>query len=310
MSIERIIKTEIEQNTTPKRLDNYLAERFTYFSRSGWQKQIANGKVFLNGEIAKSSHKKIKGNDIITFYGKRKEEPGVDKNITILYEDEHLVAINKTGDLPVHAAGIYFNNTLSMLLDNMYKAKLYLVHRLDRETSGVILAARSKNAAQKLQESLRTAQKVYNAIIYGNCPDNFSVDTPLGPAQKSIIRKKRSAYTGAPEKAITEFKKILHFDKYSLVQAIPQTGRLHQIRAHLEYAGYPIVGDKIYGIDENFYLRFIETGMTNDLLKDIVLPRCALHALKLCFFHPFKQKELTITAPLPLELTNFIDEKK
>ncbi len=232
-------------------------------------------------------------------------EPAVDGSLTILYEDEWFVAVNKPGNLPVHPSGRYFNNTLVAMLADRYGRKVYPVHRLDRETSGAILLAFDGKSAGNLSAS--KGSKEYLALVHGRFPDEeLLVDLPLGYDPESAVRKKRKAWPGGTEGARTRFRKVLTAGDTSLVRCFPETGRLHQIRAHLLATGYPIVGDKLYGRDETAFLTFIEQGLTRELEKRLVLPRCALHAAKLVFLHPLSKKKMVLRAPLPQMFSEFI----
>jgi 23S rRNA pseudouridine1911/1915/1917 synthase len=185
-----------------------------------------------------------------------------------------------------------------------------IVNRLDRETSGLVLVAKTASAARRfgLAMQAQRMEKEYLAIVWG-WPDweTKMVDAPLdrqGKHESSAIWLKQAIHAaGAP--AQTEFRVERRFTKttlgkFSLVRAIPRTGRTHQIRVHLASIGYPIVGDKIYGPDERFYLRFIETGWTDELERTLLLPRHALHATKLTV-----ASELAWESPLPVDLSNF-----
>jgi 23S rRNA pseudouridine1911/1915/1917 synthase len=196
-----------------------------------------------------------------------------------------------------------------------------IVNRLDRETSGVVLVAKTSAAARKfgLLMEKRQLRKEYLAIVCG-WPEWATkvVDVPLdrqGKHQKSQIWLKRTIHT-AGAAAQTEFRVERRFDrlgapggralptaKFSLVRAIPRTGRTHQIRVHLASTGHPIVGDKIYGPDEQLYLRFIETGWTRELQQRLLLPRHALHSAKLTI-----DGEMEWGSPLPADLARFCSE--
>ena len=253
----------------------------------------------------------LKGGELMAWDGSGIVEPDVDARITILYEDEWFIAVNKTGNLPVHPSGRYFNNTLVALLDDRYGRKVYPVHRIDRETSGVILLAFDGKSAGALSESLAKVSKEYLALVHGNCPDEeIVVDLPLGRDRESAVSKKRRAWAGGTEKALTRFRKILTAGDISLVRCFPETGRLHQIRAHLLAAGYPIVGDKLYGRDETAFLTFIKHGLTAELQERLVLPRSALHAARLVFLHPQTKQEMVIRAPLPKMFADFIRARR
>ena len=296
----RIIKSRIPPLSTDVRLDCYCAGRFTYLTKEQWEREIIDGKISLNGAIVHHPATRLTGGEILAYDGARIAEPAVDEKIAILYEDDWLIAVNKTGNLPVHPAGRYFNNTLVFLLEERYGRKVYPVHRLDRETSGVMLLTFDAGSAQKLSDRLPEIVKEYLALVHGHFPDKgMIVDLPLGRDTASVVRKKRIAWQGGKEKASTRFEKVLTAGDISLVRCFPETGRLHQIRAHLLAAGFPIVGDKIYGRDESAFLTFIEHGFTPEIEKRLLLPRSALHSARLTFRHPQNGKEMTICAPLP-----------
>jgi 23S rRNA-/tRNA-specific pseudouridylate synthase len=170
---------------------------------------------------------------------------------------------------------------------------VYPLHRLDRETSGVILF--SKRAADTAALAATMTGKQYLAIVRGQPPAEFACDLPLGPAwvedgrghwrdmqgnpaPEWAGRKKRAAYAGAEEPACTSFACLAAGAQFALVEARPHTGRLHQIRAHLEACGYPVVGDKLYGGNQRLFVQFIEEGLTDALRLELGMARCALHA--------------------------------
>lgn len=311
MTKKRVITTRIEPLDSPKRLDNYCTERFTYLSLEQWRHEILAGKLSLSNVVVTDSARLLQGGEVLAWDGSSIVEPDVDKAFTILFEDEWFIAVNKTGNLPVHPSGRYFNNTLASLLEDRYARKVYPVHRIDRETSGVILLAFDGKSAGVLSESLAKGSKEYLALVHGYFPDEeLRVDLPLGHDDQSAVSKKRRAWTGGTEKAGTRFRKVLTAGDISLVRCFPETGRLHQIRAHLAAAGYPIVGDKLYGRDESAFLKFIKEGFNAELQERLLLPRSALHAARLVFRHPQIGKEMILRAPLPKMFADFIRFKR
>lgn len=241
------------------------------------------------------------------------KEPDIDEEFYVIFEDENYIAINKTGNLPVHPSGIFFNNTLVSILEKQYDKKFFPIHRLDRETSGAILLGKNKEAASFVQRAFENVSKGYTAIVKGAVEEkSFSIDVPLGQARNSSIRKKREAFPGAPEKALTQFtvSSVSSDRNFSLVNAVPVTGRTHQIRAHLCYAGYPVIGDKIYGTDEGIYLRYVEEGNSDELKGLAGFNRCALHSSFIKFYHPYLKKDVKIIAPLLPDMSEFINDKK
>ena len=307
MTQTRIITSKIPPLQSAQRLDSYCAGRFTYLTKDQWRQEILAGKLLLADVVVTDPTMMLQGGEILAWDGSGIVEPEVDDRITILYTDEWFIAVNKTGNLPVHPSGRYFNNTLVTLLEDRCGCKIYPVHRIDRETSGVMLLAFDGKSAGALSESLAKGSKEYLALVHGNFPDKeMVVDLPLGRDCESAVRKKQKAWAGGTQKALTRFRKILTAHDISLVRCFPETGRLHQIRAHLLAAGYPIVGDKLYGRDETIFLTFIRHGLTPELEERLVLPRSALHAARLVFMHPQTKKEMVIRAPLPKMFADFI----
>jgi 23S rRNA pseudouridine955/2504/2580 synthase len=311
MTQTRIIISKIPPLQSAQRLDSYCAGRFTYLTNDQWRQEILAGKLSLADVVVTDPTMMLRGGEILAWDGSGIVEPEVDDRITILYTDEWFIAVNKTGNLPVHPSGRYFNNTLVTLLEDRCGRKVYPVHRIDRETSGVMLLAFDGKSAGALSESLAKGSKEYLALVHGNFPDKERVvDLPLGRDRESAVSKKQKAWSGGTQKALTRFRKILTAHDISLVRCFPETGRLHQIRAHLLAAGYPIVGDKLYGRDETVFLTFIRQGLTPELEERLVLPRSALHAARLVFLHPQTKKEMVIRAPLPKMFADFILTRK
>ena len=300
MNRTRIITSRIPLTAAGQSLTGYCAERFTYLSHEQWQKEIDKGNLSLDGGIVSDPATSLKGGEILVWDGSSIVEPEVDDRVTILYEDMWFAAVDKPGNLPVHPAGRYFNNTIVALMQEHCGRKVYPVHRIDRETSGVLLLAFDEKTAGSLSAALTQGSKEYLALVHGVFPDEeLIIDLPLGPDGESAIRKKRRAWPGGNQGAVTRFQKVLTTGDISLVRCFPETGRLHQIRAHLLSAGFPIVGDKLYGRDETAFLKFIEHGLTAELLERLILPRTALHAAGLVFSHPQSKQNMIIRAPLP-----------
>ncbi len=218
-------------------------------------------------------------------------EPPVLRSAGILYEDDDLVVADKPGNLPCHPGGRYCANTLLHLLRDRAGdgGKLRIINRLDRETSGIVLVAKSAAMSRSLSGQFRrhTAQKEYTVLVHGDFPVHLEARGWLVPDADSVIRKKRRFVTcSAPpapgaESAETDFELVEARDGISRVLARPRTGRTHQIRATLLSLGFPVVGDKIYGLDETFFLRFITDALTEADRARLVLPRQALHASSL-----------------------------
>jgi 23S rRNA pseudouridine1911/1915/1917 synthase len=245
-------------------------------------------------------------------------------HFTIIDETDDYVVVDKPAFLLVHptkpnGAPTLWNQLRELLAFEIASGgQVSIVNRLDRETSGLVLVAKTSAAARKFGMLMqqRRLRKEYLAIVSG-WPDweNKLVDAPLdrqGKHEKSEIWLKQMIHpAGAP--AQTEFRVKWRFiksrssgeNKFSLIRAVPHTGRTHQIRVHAASISYPIVGDKIYGPDEQLYLRFIQTGWTPELERQLLLARHALHATKLAI-----DGEIEWNSPLPVDLAEFVSESQ
>lgn len=302
-TIEQKLISIVPDGYKPIRLDSYLAGRFTYLSRSKWQKEIKLGRIFVNDKPITIAHFTVNQHDVIEYKRQPAQEPPVDATFIVLYEDNHIIAVNKSGNLPTHPAGKYFHNTLTMILWHTIGIQCMPLNRLDRETSGVVILAKSGRIASEFLKHIHTFSKTYYAIVHGNC--NFTeklIDTPIGISKNSAIRKKRSAYIDAKWHAQTLVKVIRNYYAYTLIKAIPKTGRTHQIRVHLEHIGHPIIGDTLYCNNDSEFLSYIQSNGNYER----IFPRCALHARMYRFYHPYLQKFIAIKAPLPHDMRTFL----
>lgn len=185
-----------------------------------------------------------------------------------------------------------------------------LLHRLDRETSGVLLVSKTLEARRALQKKFETSavQKEYIAIVHGvPAGDSGLIDSPIGPFPASGCEVAiRQAVIPDGRNSRTEWRIERRLKKFALLRVRPHTGRLHQIRVHLASIGHPVVGDKIYGGDESLYLKFIRTGMTPELLERLLLPRHALHAARLTLSEGWEGTPRSWESPMPKDLERFV----
>jgi 23S rRNA pseudouridine1911/1915/1917 synthase len=287
-----------------QRLDAYLARSFPYRSRTQWVALVKSGRVRVNDRRVRPS-RGLRLGDLLNYIPGNRPEPRVSRAYRIVYEDPWLLAIRKPANLPVHPSGRYFRNTLLLMLaadrgEEIDTTELRIVHRLDRETSGLILFGKGREsaAALSLQFENREVRKEYIAIVHGRPDrDRFLVDAPIGPDPGSPVRK---AMTVRPDgqSARTSFRVLRRGPEHALILARPHTGRLHQIRVHLRHAGYPIVGDKVYGRDAGFFIRFISDNLTAADRRELLWRRQALHALRIGIRHPHSGVEIRLRAPL------------
>lgn len=201
----------------------------------------------------------------------------------IVYEDERLLVVNKPGDVVCHPskAGPW-SSLVGALREYSGLPTVHLVFRLDRETSGIVVLAKDATMASQLQVAMQKRQigKVYLAILSGELPVAVTVDQALGDDVHSVVFLK-SAVTPDGQPAVTHFTPLAVGSGYTLARVVTETGRKHQIRAHAQWLGQPLVGDKIYGPDARCYLEFIDQGWTDALATKLLLPRQALHCAEI-----------------------------
>lgn len=342
------------------RLDRFLMERYPHRSREQLKKAIDSGAITV---VRRSQHKhltlgKLKPSfalqhgDTVEVLSIRRAEPDVNFNYHTLLEDDSILAIHKPAHLPVHPAGRYFFNTLLTHLKTSGFTQeahpdrdFFLPHRIDKETSGILLLAKTKEACAHLvkQFSERLTEKAYLAIVRGRPKENrFSVTSPIGKKPGSKIGLKmyalKEAEGGLPSHTDFQVIEVRQGEKevYSLVACFPKTGRQHQIRVHAEIAGYPLLGDKIYGWPEDWVYEWLEnhrqhipaqTEAGNEPVTEdtqieleeefeptpeeqglLVISRHALHAAGLKFTHPRTEKTITLTTDLPEDLAEFFNK--
>ena len=267
------------------RLDNFLKEKYPDYSRGYFQRLIKNGFVNINGKPSQSGHR-LRLDDVIEIEFANKEEKILAKEIPldIIYEDKDIIVVNKQPNLVVHPAGRHKTDTLVNGLLYYFKGKLapFLIHRLDKDTSGVIVVAKTEIAKEFLSRQFhqRMIDKKYLTIV--NCvikESEGTIDAPIGRSNED--RKKFIVGSRANRESKTFFKVIKRFKNTTYLEVKPYTGRTHQIRVHLAYIGHPVLGDTEYGI---------QSELAN---------RQLLHASSIGFLHPKTKKKVEFSASLP-----------
>lgn len=312
---ERICTVRVGPDQAGRSLLDLVAERFTYQDREQWRRELAAGRLLLNGKPAPAS-RQLAGGDEISYHWPERAEPPVDLAYKVVYEDADLLVVDKPAPLPCHPGGRYFRHTLwARLRQSAGLDRPCLVNRLDRETSGLVLVAKNQAAARLCarQWQERRVTKVYLVLVEGEFPwPDLEARGGLAPDPASIIRKKVRFFPdscAAPAGALpccTRLRRLTGGKGLTLVEARPVTGRYHQIRATLSGLGFPVVGDKLYGLDEQLFLRFIEDRLSAEDRRRLRLPRQALHGAELSLRHPVDHRPLHFVSPLPSELSNLL----
>ena len=291
---------KIVVNDSNERLDKFLSTN-TDYSRSLITKLINNEFILVNGKKEKASYK-VKENDEISILEGFKEETNiipVKMDLNIVYEDEDIMVINKPSGLVVHPGSGNKTNTLvnglldytNNLSDINGEERPGIVHRLDKDTSGLMLVAKSNKAHQILTEDFgrHAVRREYYALIKGVFPHNTAIiDAPIGRDEKN--RKKMAVTAKNSKNAVTHLTVLKRYKDYMLVKLVLETGRTHQIRVHMAYIGYPVVNDPLYGTK-----KATEFGQF-------------LHSKTITFTHPITKKEMHFECDLPDYFQNFIDK--
>lgn len=300
-----------------RRVDQYLTDRVSYLSRSGVQRLIDEGLVKVNGKVIKASYHP-KAGDIVEMVASPEPVNEIIPEpipLDIVYEDDQLLALNKQADLMVHPARGKWTGTLVNGLVHYGRKwstvngawRPGILHRLDRNTTGIMLVAKSDEAHWRLARQFenRTIEKTYLAVIEGVMPLLGDViDMPIGrdryAREKQAVRKVE--HGGRP--AVTRYEVLETFDRgqaagsapgrYAMLRLSPKTGRTHQLRVHLSARGFPIVGDTMYGG------RVFES-------EGFCMRRQALHAYEISFVHPVTLQRMTLQAPLPDDLSDLLE---
>ena len=271
----------VRQELTETLLE-FLSRRFKYHSVVEWSSRIEAGAVLVNGK-AGNAGRLLETRDKIVYLRPPGPEPEVDASYTVLYEDDHLLAVRKSGNIPSTPSGKYWDNCLVHVLQRETGYPVLLAtHRLDRETSGINLFAKSKEAARVLGKMFQHGgiEKAYQTVVVGDFPHRDKVvDLPLGGDREGSIRIKQ-VHDPAGRPAQTAFRLLARLPGASLVEARPITGRTHQIRAHLACLGHPVWGDRLYGGSEEAFIAFVSQSDRNAESRQL------LHATRLSFAHP------------------------
>ena len=298
------------------RLDMYLLKGGIGLSRSRTEKLIKEGKVLVNNKKSKPGYRVKEGDHIYAEF--EVYEPlrliAEDLPVDVIYEDEDVLVINKPKGLVVHpakgnATGTLVNFLLARykkLPTNQQKQRPGIVHRLDKDTTGLMVVAKSERALYSLGRQMeeKTAKRTYITFVWGSVPlDAGTVDAPIG--RHPVDRTRMAVTPFHSRSAITHFRVLKRYGKLATkLELNLHTGRTHQIRVHMEYMGHPVIGDEVYsGRDPRKILQVVPPSMKKHVTEVLnLIDRQALHAARLTFFHPGMGKKVTFETELPEDM--------
>ncbi|MCP4604944.1 MAG: RluA family pseudouridine synthase [Proteobacteria bacterium] len=290
------------------RADRFISNRIPRLSRTRVQKILRRAGFDEEGKLVKPN-RLISEGERITIFRRPLKEPEVPRHFDILFEDDWILAVDKPAGLPVHPTARYHHNTLTVLLGERYGEDCpILAHRIDSETSGVLLCAKTREVerALKIMFAERAIEKSYLALVQGIPAQSvIRVDAPLGPDKEGPILVK-VAHDPNGLHALTEFRILQPLDGASLIECRPHTGRQHQIRAHLAHIGHPIIGDKMYGPDVTLFLEYLEHGLTEDIEQRAGARRHLLHSSSISLIHPINDEPLLVKSPIPMDMKDLM----
>ena len=288
-----------------QRIDAFLAGKYRFLSRSQWQKRLENQRVLVNGSVVRSAYM-VKVGDKLELIHPPIQEPEVDANIYPLWKKGDVMAMEKTAPLPMHEVGAYRLNTFAFLLRKEFGPLWAAVHRLDLETSGVVLCGKSHDIRVKLAGDFarQNIEKSYLLIAKGEAKEDWWIENgPIGDLVDSQIRIKRWIVPdGLPSS--TEFEVLDRTKGFTLLKARPRTGRTNQIRIHLAARGMPLVGDKLYDTRESTFLDYLECGNSPTVLANVLHHRLCLHAHRVDFQHPQDGSYCSVKSDMPQDMSD------
>jgi len=300
--VKEVFTFKVSEEDAGERIDRFLKSKLDNLSRSRIQSLVEEGLILVNGSPTKQSYKVKPSDEVLVQIPEEKELELVPKDVPfeVIYEDDYIAVINKPSGLVVHPAHSHKDDTLvhGLLkrLKNLSgiggKIRPGIVHRLDKDTSGIMLIAKNDRAHNFLVEGFKKKEinKTYVAVVYK------PFEKPEGVVRTFIGRhprhRKKMAVVSSGKEAITKFKVVENLYKSAFLELSPVTGRTHQLRVHMSFLGHPILGDPVYG------------GLKPDLPR---AKRLMLHAWKITFFHPATKEKMEFSTPIPEEIKDYVE---
>jgi 23S rRNA pseudouridine1911/1915/1917 synthase len=303
------LKIIIPERMTGQRLDVALSEMLPDYSRSKITAWIKSGEALINHKPFKPKDK-VNGSEMVELTISQKQNNdwvGEDIPLNVIFEDDDIIVLNKAVGLVTHPGAGNWSGTLANALLH-YEPKLAtldragIVHRLDKNTSGLMVVSRNEKSQKYLVEQLQkhSVSREYSAIVYGHMVAGGTIDEPIGRDTKDRVKQAVSSHG---KEAVTHYRVIDRYQNHTHIKAILETGRTHQIRVHLSHIGYPLMGDPMYGGKVRFPKK------ADVILKEAIVnfKRQALHARKLTLTHPISGELMSWKAPLPEDMLALLD---
>lgn len=307
-----VLSFQVNENDAGARLDAYLAAQIDGWSRARLQRLIELGDVLVNSKLAKASYKVSAGDEVEVELTPAPASNFTPENIPleIVYEDDHLVVVNKPAGLVVHPAAGVHSGTLANALAYHFQQLSHagsirpgIVHRLDKDTSGLLVVAKTESGHEDLADQFRAREvfKSYVALVYGVVKqESGRIEQPIARDPRN---RTRMAIVPGGRGALSLYKTRRSYNSFTLLDVELKTGRTHQIRVHLSWLKHPVVGDELYGGGRDNNVQDVQLRAHIRKLK-----RQFLHAEKLGFRHPHTSEQMQFVAPLPAELTGLLEK--
>ncbi len=307
-----VLTFPVAREQAGQRLDRFLKVCIPRLSRTRANVIVRRCAYHPDGRRRMPSDR-VRAGETVVIVRPPMREPDAPTEFGVLYEDEHILVVDKPPGLPMHPSASYHKKTFTYLLWQRYGDPApQIAHRLDRETSGVVICGKHRDAERTMKQRFeaRGMDKKYVAIVRGEITtDRGRIDLPLGPSIDGlhVMMAVRHDDEGLP--AVTEWEVLGRRAGHTLVSLHPETGRQHQLRVHLAAIGHPIVGCKLYGPEGHAaFAEYVETGLTDDLLLRLGHRRHALHAAELSMPHPMSGEPMRFVAPLPDDMLRLWEE--